>query len=487
MITPVVMKLILVPLLKKLLKFSAIAGVGGYSLLVSLNLLNPVSLPFYTDKGKTSANPYAAKALPMLTQKCAACHVQKTNPPIYSVLPIAHQVVQSDIKMAQAAFEMTPVFIQKDPLPESTISLLMGVLQEGSMPPLKYTALHWNALTTPADKELLTHWLMEERRLGSLAWSKGLPRARWQEPVQPLVPVQGLNSEKVALGFKLFHDKRLSGDETLSCASCHALSTAGVDNHRVSTGINGQLGGINSPSVYNAVYHVSQFWNGRAKDLFEQAAGPVTNPIEMGGDWNEVLPKLMSDPKLLKTFMALYPQDGVTQKNIQDAIATFESTLVTTDSPFDLYLKGDDHAIDEPARAGYALFKAKGCITCHAGPLLGGTRYKKLGVKKDYFADRRADNQLIPITDADLGRFMVTHQEQDRFVQKVPSLRNVALTGPYFHDGRVDTLPEAVNKMAIYQLGISLKPDETQKIVAFLKSLTGNYQGQPLDKLQAQK
>lgn len=285
-----------------------------------------------------------------------------------------------------------------------------------------------------------------------------------QEPLVALEPLE-VNMEKVTLGRRLFHDTRLSGDGTLSCASCHSLDHGGAEPKRTSTGIRGQVGPINAPTVLNAALNFRQFWDGRAADLREQAAGPVANPIEMGADWEKVVASLGEDEAYEKSFAALYP-DGITQANVTDAIAEYERFLITP-SPFDRYLRGEADAISASAREGYETFKAAGCTACHTGANVGGTMYQKMGLTADYFGDRG------DVTDADLGRFNVTHTESDRHLFKVPTLRNVALTAPYFHDGSRETLADAVRVMAKYEVGRELSDEQVRDIVAFLETLTG--------------
>lgn len=286
------------------------------------------------------------------------------------------------------------------------------------------------------------------------------------EPILPLSEVQSESPLKVTLGDKLFHDKRLSPNNTISCASCHDLKKGGTDQLPVSIGIHNQKGPINSPTVFNSRYNAKQFWDGRAKDLVEQAAGPVTNPKEMGSNWPYVIKTLKADPSYVSLFKQTYNGD-ISKATITDAIAKFEETLVTP-SPFDDYLKGDKKAISDQAIRGYQKFKSIGCTACHNGINVGGQMFMKMGLVKDYFKDRGT-----AITDADLGRYNVTQNEMDKHVFKVPTLRNVELTAPYFHDGQTKSLDQAVKKMATYQLGVTLSDSDTADIVAFLKSLTG--------------
>ncbi|MCA9518660.1 MAG: cytochrome-c peroxidase [Myxococcales bacterium] len=292
------------------------------------------------------------------------------------------------------------------------------------------------------------------------------PSAHPDEPIQPLPVGYEANADLVRLGDQLFHDKGLSGDGTVACASCHSVPDGGDDGLGRSTGIRGQKGGINAPTVLNSGLNMAQFWNGRAETLEEQAKGPVEHPKEMGGSWDAVVARVAADPGYAGAFDALFP-DGVTADNIRAAIATFERTLITPDSPFDRWLRGDDGALSERQLAGYQLFKAAGCVTCHQGRNVGGNMYQVFGVMGDYFEDRGGEEE------ADLGRVAVTHDEGDRHVFRVPSLRNVALTAPYFHDASASSLEDVVRVMATYQLGRMLDDEETALIVEFLKSLTG--------------
>jgi cytochrome c peroxidase len=252
------------------------------------------------------------------------------------------------------------------------------------------------------------------------------------------------------------------------------LARGGTDQAPTSTGIGGAVGPINSPTTYNSGLFLRQFWDGRAADLEEQAAGPVHNPIEMGSNWDEVIPKLEEDPAYVEAFAALYPDQGLTGDSIVDAIAVFERSLITPNSRFDRFLKGDGEAITEQELRGYELFKDIGCANCHVGAAMGGQSFERMGLKDDYFADRG------DITDVDAGQFNFTGKEEDRFKFKVPTLRNIAVTFPYFHDGQTDNLKDAVAIMSKYQEGRQLSDEEADLIVAFLQTLTGEYEGKPL-------
>lgn len=267
----------------------------------------------------------------------------------------------------------------------------------------------------------------------------------------------------VALGRKLYLDKRLSVNDSQSCNSCHNVEGkgGGVDNQPTSPGAFGKRGGRNSPTVLNAGLQLAQFWDGRAADLAAQAKGPVLNPIEMAMPSEvEVVKKLGTAKDYPQMFDKAFPGTGskITYDNIARAIAAFERTLITRDR-FDDLIKGDDKALSALELKGADLFLKTGCTTCHTGPLIGGNMYMKVGLVNTYET-------------ADLGRFDVTKDNDDKFKFKVPTLRNITLTAPYFHDGKIGTLPEAVKKMAWLQLGKELKDDEVKAIVAFLGSLT---------------
>lgn len=295
-----------------------------------------------------------------------------------------------------------------------------------------------------------------------------------REPIRPIPQSVALDARKVALGKKLFHEPLLSRDNTLSCASCHDLKKGGADHRARSLGVKSVEGVINAPTVFNSATHIKQFWDGRAENLEQQMDGPVQGEQEMATSWDDILKKLRRAPDYAQTFQAIY-SDGLQQANVKNAIAEFERSLITPNSRFDRYLRGDSAAISESAKEGYRKFKSYGCVTCHQGVNVGGNLFQPLGVMGDYFADRGN------ITKADLGRFNVTGNDEDKFVFKVPGLRNVALTAPYFHDGSAKTLEAAVNTMAKYQLGRELPTNDVAEIVLFLQSLTGEYEGKSLE------
>jgi cytochrome c peroxidase len=286
------------------------------------------------------------------------------------------------------------------------------------------------------------------------------------EPIRPIPLSIKADSLKVALGRELFHDTRLSANNTVSCATCHDLKRGGADGLPLSRGINGQIGEMNAPTVYNSAFNFRQFWDGRADTLEQQVEGPIHNPKEMACEWAEIISRLSSVRTYVSAFAAIYP-DGIKEANIRDAIATFERSLITPNSRLDQYLRGNTGALTQDERKGYQLFKDLGCIACHQGVNVGGNMFQKLGVMRDYFATRR------PLSHADMGRFNVTGKESDRHFFKVPSLRNIELTGPYFHDGSAKTLDDAVRIMINFQLGQTVDDGDVKLVVAFLKTLTG--------------
>ena len=295
------------------------------------------------------------------------------------------------------------------------------------------------------------------------------------EPIQPIPLELNLDVRKVALGSDLFHNPQLSSDGSVSCATCHPLDKAGTDRLPISKGMGGSLTGLNAPTVFNTGFHSRFNWDGKAKTLEEQANGPIAAVGEMGGmSWNEVVGRLQRSPEYQSAFKTIYA-DGVTPDNIRDAMGMFQRSLYTPNAPFDQYLRGDEAAIGEEEKQGYDLFKSYGCVSCHQGVAVGGNMFQTLGIFGDYFADRGT-----PVIKADLGRYNVTENDLDRHVFKVPSLRNVALTAPYFHDGNARTLDQAIKYMGKYQLGVDIPQGDVDLIMRFLRSLNGEYNGKPL-------
>jgi len=404
----------------------------------------------------------------ILESKCAYCHVTGTPRPFYASLPLASGIIERDVQAGLRYFDLVSAL---SPAPsEPALARLERSIEEGDMPPGKFLALHWNGGLAPSERAALLDWVHATRAANA---APGIPEALRTGVVRPLPKTVAVDARKAALGELLYNDKRLSGDGTLACATCHDLGKGGTDHARVSTGIRGQQGGINAPTTLNAGLQFMQFWDGRAATLADQAGGPPQNPIEMGATWDGIVATLSKDKKLAADMKAIYP-DGITKANVTDAIAEFERTLVTPNSKFDRFLEGDASAMSAEEQHGYRVFIERGCATCHVGELLGGKSFEKMGRQADYFATRGNP------TDADLGRFNHTHAEGDRYLLKVPTLRNVALTAPYFHDGTQSTLPEAILAMGHYQLGVELAPAEVDALRKFLEALTGELHGKAL-------
>ncbi|WP_218016916.1 cytochrome-c peroxidase [Sphingomonas mali] len=284
----------------------------------------------------------------------------------------------------------------------------------------------------------------------------------------PELPGNPASAAKVALGKMLYFDPRLSVTHSISCASCHNLGLGGADNSPTSAGFHGERGGRNSPTVFNAVFNFAQFWDGRAKDLEEQAGGPLVNPVEMASPKQHVAEQLAALPRYHDAFALAFPGDPnpVSLANAQKAIAVFEATLITPNAPFDRYLRGDITALDASQKAGLSLFMDKGCTACHAGVNLGGSMYAKFGLVA------APDVKYRPV--ADKGRSAITGNAADEYFFKVPTLRNIALTAPYYHTGSEQDLAKVVDVMAKVQLGQNLTKIETDQLVAFLNALTGD-------------
>lgn len=407
---------------------------------------------------------------------CISCHSADPKLPFYADFPIAGKLVKEDVRLGYRSFDMAPMMEalkNGEKINEVDLAKVEKVIADGTMPLAKYYLVHWGSSLTNKETQMALAWVKSQREafypnpLADQEWANETVR-----PIQDSVPV---DIRKVELGNKLYNDTRLSADNTISCASCHGLNTGGVDNKAFSEGVGGQLGGVNAPTVFNAYYNFVQFWDGRAATLADQAAGPPVNPVEMAcKSFDEICEKLKADAAFSKEFTEVYP-DGINQANITNAIQEFEKTLLTPNSRFDKYLKGDKTAMNADEIAGYELFKKYDCATCHVGENMGGQSYELIGIKRDYFADRGTE-----LTIEDNGRYKETKEERDRHRFKVPGLRNVALTAPYYHDATQATLEDAVVSMARYEVGEELTQQEVDRMVAFLNTLTGEYQGKLL-------
>lgn len=303
---------------------------------------------------------------------------------------------------------------------------------------------------------------MKLRTLVSALLVLAFPLATSAEPIKPIPAAKAKSPAMVELGKKLYFDPRLSKSGFISCNSCHNLSMGGTDNLQTSIGHNWQQGPINAPTVLNSSMNLAQFWDGRAADLKAQAGGPIANPGEMAFTHELAVDVLNSIPAYKAEFKKVFGKDGATIDMVTDAIAAFEETLVTPGSRFDKWLKGDKKALTKQEVAGYNLFKDSGCTACHYGPAVGGNSFQKMGLIAEYDTKSKAE-----------GVAGLTGKDVDRMKFKVPTLRNVEMTYPYFHDGAVWSLEEAVDIMGRLQLGRTYSKDEVAQIVAFLKTLTG--------------
>lgn len=422
----------------------------------------------------SGADQQAAKAL--FDNGCHYCHTPNAEMPFYANLPVVSSMIEADVATGNRFFRMDKLLAGlTDPskLSEADLAKLERVILDDSMPIATFKHIHWGSSPDNQEKETLIKWIHEKRAAFLPQNTAGTDAKRF---VQPIPDSLNTNPAKVALGNLIYHDGRLSGDGTVQCSTCHQLNNGGVDGLATSTGIDGQKGGINAPTVYNAVFNVLQFWDGRANTLADQAGGPPLNPVEMGSkSFEEIIAKFEQDEEFKRAFLAVYPE--ISQATLTDAIAEFEKTLITPNSAFDRYLKGDEAALNDAQKRGYAIFQQAKCDTCHTGVAMGGRSFEYLGLYDDYFAARGT-----AITDADLGRFSHTKDQADKHFFKVPTLRNVALTAPYMHDASAATLHDAVKIMAHYQSGKELSEKEINDVVAFLEALTGEYQGKLLRK-----
>ncbi len=449
----------------------AIVVVLGLLAVVSVPLINLANgAPSGTSISRViELTPNMAPVVAVLETSCANCHTLDTTMPFYAGFPVAGTIVAEDIERGRRFFDLAAGLMPEPGVAtvEPTLARIEWQVESGQMPPLRYRLLHWDAGLGKTQRATLTQWI-EQTRIARFA-PDGLKPELAVQAVHPLPGALPIEVAKAKLGKRLYFDTRLSGDGTVSCASCHDLSKGGTDQLPVSVGIKGQKGGINSPTTFNAAFNVAQFWDGRAATLEAQAAGPPLNPIEMGANWEGIIAALSADQGFSAEFNAVYPQ-GLSEQTISHAIAEYERTLLTPNAPFDRFLRRETGAISDRAAHGWELFKSNGCHTCHVGKGFGGQSFEKIGRARDYFAERQT-----PKTEADDGRYNVTKREADRHRFKVPLLRNIADTFPYYHDGSIKDLGTAVGSMARVQLDRDLNPDQIGAIVDFLNTLTGVY------------
>lgn len=283
-----------------------------------------------------------------------------------------------------------------------------------------------------------------------------------QDLITPIPLNMKLDEKRVLLGKIIFHDTRLSHDDTISCASCHDIENGGDDNISLAIGINNQMGKMNTPTILNSTFNFVQFWDGRVNSLEEQVIGPIHNPIEMNSNFTQIIEKFKNDDYYKKEFYKIY-DTAINKQNIIDAIVSYEKSLVTPNSKFDQYLKGNKNILNEKELKGYELFQSYGCISCHNGVNIGGNLFQKVGIINSYFKDEKSN----------YGRYNITKNEDDKFYFKVPTLRNVQLTAPYLHNGSIKDLKTTIEVMLKYQVGAVYEKDDLENLEMFLNTLTG--------------
>jgi len=414
--------------------------------------------------------PVEEQVVAILEQNdCFVCHSQDGKMPFYFKFPVMKQQMEQHVLHAQRFVDLKVAMADPKNVDEVTLAKIEHAMLTNSMPIIQYKMVHWGTGFNKTEKGILAEWIARER---AARFATGMnAETMCNEPLQAIPDTLPVCPKKVALGEKMYNDKRISLDGTISCYTCHMLNEGGVSSKtfRTSEGIYGQFGGVNAPTVYNACFNVRQFWNGRAATLQDQAAGPPANPVEMGDQtWDQIVERLRKDKALVREFNQLFPGEGLTQNTVTLVIAEFEKTLLTPNNAFDKYLKGDENAISEDAKKGYNTFKTLGCASCHVGVIAGGQSFERLGIYADYFADR---DSCIAYCADDEGLKGFSGQECDQYKFKVPGLRNVALTAPYFHDGSIATLEDAVRAMAKYELNKELDEATIAQLVAFMQSL----------------
>ena len=432
---------------------------------------------------------------------CLQCHAPEPEPFWYQKMPLVSGLFEKDMTNGYRSINLEYVVEQIHNDGEITIADVAKLEQatlNNDMPIIEYAAVHWGSNLNAKEQQIILDWVSGKRTeyVQGIAAEIGYEMdeatlaAAISEPIQiiPDPSAYNVDMEKAKLGLALFHDTRLSADLTVSCATCHPLDNAGQDGSQFAKGIGSQVGGINAPTVYNAVFNVQQFWNGRAATLADQAAGPPLNPVEMGHEsFDDISALLAADEEMVAAFEKVYGNEGINQATITGAIEEFERLLVTPNSRFDKYLAGDTSALTAEEIEGYELFKKNYCATCHVGVSMGGQSFEKLGTVVDaavYYEERGTE-----ISGDDQGLYGFTGNEEDMYKFKVPNLRNIELTAPYMHDGTHMTMEEAVRTMFRFNTANPEPSEDTvNKIVAFMKTLTGeneymDYANVPSNKL----
>lgn len=416
--------------------------------------------------------PVSQQVAAILEQNgCYSCHSGQDGTPFYAKLPFADPIL-AHIEIGTRFWDLRREDLENPS--EVLLSKLQHSVTSGNMPLVEYKLIHWGTGFNKAEKSLLTEWILSQRQE---RFATGTAcEAYAQHALQPIPDSLATDIRKVTLGRKMYNEARVSLDGTLSCATCHVIDQGGADSRgtRTSEGIYGQFGGINAPTVLNAAFNVEQFWNGRAHTLADQAAGPPVNPVEMGDQtWEQICERLSQDASLVAEFQSIYPE-GITQATVTDAIAEYEKTLITPNDRLDQMLKGDENALTEEEKKGLAAFMDNSCAVCHVGKTLGGQSFETLGIYEDYYAAREQSNPDIVYNDDDKGLAGFTGDTADLHRFKVPGLRNISKTSPYFHDGTQATIEDAVRAMFRFELGVKEAPEsDVASISAFLRTLDG--------------
>ena len=416
--------------------------------------------------------PVSQQVAAILEQNgCYSCHSGQDGTPFYAKLPFADPIL-AHVEIGTRFWDLRREDLENPS--EVLLSKLQHSVTSGNMPLVEYKLIHWGTGFNKSEKSLLTEWILSQRQE---RFATGTAcEAYAQHALQPIPDSLATDIRKVTLGRKMYNDARISLDGTLSCATCHVIDQGGADSRgtRTSEGIYGQFGGINAPTVLNAAFNVEQFWNGRAHTLADQAAGPPVNPVEMGDQtWEQICERLSQDASLVAEFQSIYPE-GITQATVTDAIAEYEKTLITPNDRLDQMLKGDENALTEEEKKGLAAFMDNSCAVCHVGKTLGGQSFETLGIYEDYYAAREQSNPDIVYNDDDKGLAGFTGDTADLHRFKVPGLRNISKTSPYFHDGTQATIEDAVRAMFRFELGVKEAPEsDVASISTFLRTLDG--------------
>ncbi len=413
-----------------------------------------------------------AEVRDIVREKCMGCHTRDYDLPFYAKLPGIRSIIEKDYKDGFRAMNLNAEFepeVISGPVSEATLAKVEWGVANDAMPPARFCAIYLASRISAKEKQTMLNWVRATREAHYATGTAAKSRAN--EPLQPLPEIIPVNLRKAELGQKLFNDKRLTGDESVSCASCHIPERAFSDNQRFPSDTRKQTGEVNTPTLLNAVFNMRQFYNGRALEPCDITTTPPFAPASMAGrDWEKIASRFNNDEELRMEFDAVY-SEGFSGKAIASAILEYEKTLITPGGRFDQWLKGKDEVLSDVELEGYQRFKTHKCVTCHMGKSVGGQSFEYMDLKGGYFSDRG-----FPLG-SDEGLKSFTGKLEDRHKFKVPNLRNVELTWPYMHDGTVVTLDEAVRVMGVYLCGTEISDTDRGLITAFLRTLTGTFRG----------